>query len=147
MIKTNYTNPITVFKVSGCNFGSIGKALTFTNDLGTETEFGVYDFLTGIFTVKTAGVYQFKYDALQLANSVNHYTHIELRVDGVKAAEFLSQSPPEKKDYEPIALSSTLPLKEGQQVGVFLAGGRLYAASPSYATQFSGVVFPDQGAS
>jgi len=130
-----------------CTFGGIGKALTFTNDLGTETEYGVYDFLTGIFTVEKPGVYQFKFDALQQANTADHHTHIELRVDGLKAAEFLSKSPSEKRDYELIALSTTLPLKEGQQVGVFLAGGRLYAASPSYATQFSGVVFPDQEAS
>jgi len=101
-------------------------------------------FGTGIFTVKIAGFYQFRYDALQLANNVNHYTHIELRVDGVKAAEFLSQSPTEKMDYEPIVLLTTLPLKEGQKVGVFLAGGMLYTAKPYYDTQFSGVCFPDK---
>ena len=141
--ETDRTSPVPVFQVRNCyNPLAIGESFTFINcDFGTNSEYGVYDSTTGIFTVKIAGVYQFNYDALQQANNVNHYTHIELRVDGVKAAEFSSQSPTEKMDYEPIALSTRLPLKEGQKVGVFLAGGMLYTAKPNRDTQFSDLSF------
>ena len=141
--ETDRTSPVPVFQVRDCyNPRAIGESFTFINfDFGTNSEYGVYDSATGIFTVKIAGVYQFKFDALQQASTADHHTHIELRVDGVKAAEFLSQSPPEKRDYEPVVLSTTLPVKEGQRVGVYLAGGRLYARSSS-DTIFSGVIFP-----
>ena len=110
--------------------------------MGTNTEYGDYHAATGIFTVKISGLYQFRFDALQQANNVNHFTHIELRVDGVKAAEFMSQTARGKRDYEPIALSATLAVRKGQRVGVYLAGGRLYATSSIYHPTFSGVIFP-----
>ena len=144
--ETDRTSPVPVFQVRTCyNPRAIGESFTFINcDFGTDTEYGVYDSMTGIFTVKIAGIYQFKFDALQEVKNDYGLTYIELRVDGVKVAEFLSQSPPEKRDYEPVALSTTLPVTEGQRVGVYLAGGRLYAASPTYDTIFSGFLFPDK---
>jgi len=37
-----------------------------------------------------------------------------------------------------------LPVRKGQWVGVYLAGGRLYATSTTYDSIFSGVIFTNK---
>ena len=141
----NDMTAVPVFGVSVCSVPrGIGESFSFEkSNFETKFVYGTFTLKNGMFTANAPGLYQFHFSALQQVSKINHFTKIELRVGGVKKAEFLSQLIRGNEEYEPISFSSTLTLKQGQKVGVFLAAGELYTASPSFPTRFSAIFFSD----
>ena len=104
---------VPVFGVSVCSVPrGIDESFSFEKiNFETKFEYGTFNLKNGMFTANAPGLYQFHFSALQQVSKINHFTNIELRVDGVKKAEFLSQLIRGKEEYEPISLSSMLTLK------------------------------------
>jgi len=116
---------------------SIGYAKV---DFETKVEHGSFHLPTGIFSVKTAGIYQFHFSG-HVATDQDVHTHcFTIRVDGVVKAVFYSHTPTDETWYQPVSLTALLPLKSGERVGVYIGVGKLYEGFPQFLTRFSGIL-------
>ena len=160
MIKRGSSIP--VFAVKKCTNPNAVKDQSYAyaaTDLKTETEHGEFNLSTGIFSVKTPGVYQFQFNSnmittlSQAATACNR--QFELRVDGIVRASSYTNSAltmSSSSGYgantvtfnstvsQPVALTALLPLKNGEKVGVYPISGTIQEAEPAYVTRFSGIL-------
>ena len=131
MFIKNSSNVAPVFSVKNCSNPGAGpnQSLAYSNlEFEIRTEHGDFDLKTGIFTVKTAGIYQFQFSGhVQCVNSTSN--RLELRVGSSKVATCLNNSYSE--GYQQANISALLSLKSGQKVGVFLISGKLMDTSPN----------------
>ena len=132
-----------VFSAKICTNPSSSKGTCFSYselDFDTKEEHGEFDLSPGIFTVKTAGIYQFSFSGHVYIDAKNTVHKFVLRVCGKTQASYFIQSSTETNGVPPVFLSALLPLNIGAQVGVYLGAGRLYE-SGHYVTRFSGILF------
>ena len=118
----------------------IDTFLTFSSmDFETDSKYGDFDLATGLFTVKTAGTYLFKFSG-HVGEGANHISHrVVLRgVDGnMKADVTYTATSLEVGGYQPILLSAHTPLKIGEKIGICQANGELFDNGQVYETRFS----------
>ena len=156
---------IPVFSVKKCTNPSAVKdqSCAFSaTDFMTESEHGDFELSTGIFSVKTPGVYQFQFTGHVLSTLILNQdiaasnSRFELRVDGImKAISYfssgLTMSSPNPRYgantvtfssnvTQPVVLTALLPLKAGEKVGVYPISGTIQEAEPAYVTRFSGIL-------
>jgi len=115
----NSSNVAPVFSVKNCSNPGAGpnQSLAYSNlEFETRTDHGEFDLKTGIFTVTTAGIYQFQFSGhVQCVNSTSN--RLELRIGSSKVATCLNSY---SEGYQQENISALLSLKSGQKVGVFL---------------------------
>ena len=118
-----------------------GHSIGYANlDFETKGEHGSFHLSTGIFSVKTAGIYQLNFSGHVATNKDGHTHCYTIRVDGVVKAVYYSHTPTDEEWYQPVSLSALLPLKSGEKVGVYLGVGKLYEGFPQFITRFSGIL-------
>ena len=114
-------------------------------DFDPKTEYGELDLSTGLFKVKKAGIYHFEFNAhMKVAvagyNSGIAYTiHVELRVNGKTRAVAYRYDGSGSGANQSVVLVDLVPLKPGDEVGVFLVAGSISEDGITYITRFSGV--------
>jgi len=135
------TNVVPVFSVRYAK-GYDPKNKFYSLEFDTKTEHGDFDIKTGIFTVKTSGIYQFNFNGHAKMSTRNDRTHhFELRVNDKVKASFYISSKSEADGYQPVDLSALLNLNKGDSVGVFRVVGQLYEHYESnFFTRFSGTL-------
>lgn len=140
-------NVIPVFSVQQCinPDASRNQSLGYSiHDFPPKFQHGEFNIKMGIFTAKTAGIYQFHFSShvcLVGTNSVASL-QIDLKVDGTTKAVSFTQlsSTSVTTGYHPIDLLALLQLKPGQKVGVYLVDGKLHE-NLKVSTRFSGILF------
>ena len=142
MANKKSTNVVPVFSVKG-NSGSATKNqyLQFSSsEFNTETKHGNFDVTSGLFTVKTAGIYQLNFNGhVRLWYIRTH--HFELQVNGKRKAMSYTSSY-SSEGYHQIDLSALLYLYIGDMVGVFQIEGQLHGEPESdFVSTFSGILF------
>ena len=109
-----------------------------------RADYGDFDLQTGIFTVKTAGIFQFNFVGIVQIVMKDFTTHqFELRVDGATKALCFANSCSETKGYQNVVISTFIQLKVGQKVGMYLQLGKLHDAPNTSTTRFSSIFFPE----
>lgn len=129
---------------------TLNQYIPFSNfDIDTKTEHGNFDLGTGIFTVKTAGIYQFQLSGhvQSTIESIWHNPthHLEIRVNGkTRAISHVSETAYSGGVIKPVDLSAFMQLNSGDKVGVFLLKGRLHIdlSMHDFGTKFSCILFP-----
>ena len=137
----NSTNVVPVFSVKNLN-GSTATSRQYisfsTSEFNTETKHGDFDLASGLFTVKTAGIYQLNFNGhVRLRKFRTH--HFELRVDGKRrAVSYISSS---SEGDQQVHLSTLSHLYIGDRVGVFRIEGQLHGEPDSdFTSHFSGIL-------
>ena len=135
------TNVVPVFSVKYAK-GYDPRNKFFSSEFDTKTEHGNFDSKTGIFIVKTPGIYQFNFNGHVKMGTWNDRTHhFELRVnESVKASCYISTKS-EADGFHPVDLSALLNLNVGDSVGVYRVVGQLYEhLGSNFFTRFSGIL-------
>ncbi len=138
----NSSNVIPVFSAKGCTNPKASKNESFAysiTDFETKTEHGDFDLSTGIFTVKTNGLYHLQFTAHIETNKRVNYHRYDLRVDGIYKAVSFTQTSSENEQHQAIIISAYLPLKSGEKVGVFRVEGGLYE-DIYHVSRFVGII-------
>ncbi len=144
----NYTNVVPVFSVKNLN-GSTATTRQYipfsTFEFNTETKHGDFDLASGLFTVKTAGIYQINFNGhVRLWYIRTH--HFELQVNGKRKAVSYTSSY-SSEGYHQIDLSALLHLYIGDMVGVFQIEGQLHGEPESdFVSTFSAILFSGRSA-
>ena len=99
----------------------------------TNTEFGDYHLKKGVFTVKKAGMYQFKFTGLVKVTDSSTAYQFKLRIDGLTISVCCADST--MKGLQQIALFARQYLHVGQKVVMIRVSGGLY--EDHIPTQFS----------
>lgn len=141
-----------VFAVTTTKKAIDNQFIHFSNlDFDTKTEHGNFNVHNGIFTVKTAGIYQFHFSGhvhlgrdTIIGQETTH--HFEIRVnDETRARSYISMSGYYWGIILPVDLSAFMQLKNGDKVGVFQVTGSLHVDSHSpvsdFRTRFSCILF------
>ena len=143
------SNIVPVFAAKKCiNPDALhGESFGFSSlEFETKEEHGSFDLPTGIFTAKTAGIYQLNFSGHVLVDELTECHHFILKVDNtnytIKAVFFSRLSPiHDLKLFQPAVITSVVSLKSGQKVGVYVNVGQIYQGLPSFVTQFSGILY------
>jgi hypothetical protein len=142
ILKKPTNNEVPVFSVWKCTNPTAERDtfLTFASlDFETDSKYGDFDLTTGLFTVKTAGTYLFKFSGHvgEGANLISHCVVLK-GVDGnVKAAVTYAATSLKVGGHQPILLSAHTPLKIGEKIGICRANGELYDDGHAYVARFS----------
>ena len=132
---------VPVFSVENCTNLAAAKGESFgysTSLIDAQTEHGVFDLPTGIFTVETAGTYQFNFNAYVILDPAVSSAHrFDLKVNGETGA--VSYNDSVSTCYQPAVISALLPLNTGDKVGIFSVKGKLYQ-SATFKTRFFGIL-------
>lgn len=135
---------VPVFSVENCTNPSAVKGESFgfsTSLIDAQTDHGVFDLPTGLFTVETAGTYQLNFNAYVKLDSAVCSDHLcNLRVNGKIVAVSYNHS--KTLGYQPAVISALLPLDAGDKVGIFAFKGHLYQ-SATFKTRFFGILFDE----
>ena len=111
-------------------------------EFDTKREHGSFKLKTGIFTVKTPGLYLFNFSAHVSTFSSCRSHCISLKVDGIVKAVFDTKTSAHEKEYQAVVLSALVPLKTGGKVGVYLTEGKLFQlGTEGHVARFSGILF------
>ncbi len=139
---------IPVFSVKRCSNPkpaqreSISFAFVYL-DIETNTDHGDFDLPTGIFSVKTTGIYDLNFTAhVQTCKWIKIH-HIDLRVNGLFKAVSYTQTSSDDEEYRPITISAVLPLTCGEKVSIVLVEGGLYE-DQYHVARFTGVLLAGQ---
>lgn len=139
------TTAVPVFSVKTCTNPAAERhqSLSFSSfDFDTRADYGDFDIQTGIFTIKTAGIFQFNFVGLVQIVTKELPTHqFELRVDGGTKAICFANSSSETKGYQNVVISTFIELEVGQKVGMYLQAGKLHDAPNTCTTRFSSIFF------
>jgi len=135
---------IPVFSVMRCSNPKPAQresiSFTFVDlDIETNTEHGDFDLQTGIFSVKTTGIFDLKFTAHVQTNKWTKTHRIDLRVDGVYKAVSYTQTSSDNEEHRPIIISAVLPLKCGEKVSIVLVEGGLYE-NQYHVARFTGIL-------
>jgi len=118
-----------------------GQSIGFAAfDFETKDEHGSFHLPTRIFSVKTAGIYQFNFSGHVTTNRDGHFHCFTIRADGDVKAVFYLLTPTDEEWNRPVSLSALLPLKTSEKVGVYLGAGKLDEGFPQFITSFSGIL-------
>jgi len=135
---------VPVFSVTTINYAATNNQFIpfSTFDFGTKTEHGDFNLRNGIFTVKTAGIYQFHFSGhVHLGRDTiwqETAHHFEIRVnDKARALAYTSMSGYHWGIILPVDLSAFMQLNSGDEVGVFRVKGSLL----DFGTRFSCILF------
>lgn len=138
---------VPVFSVEICTNPAAAAGQSFgysTSVMSVRTEHGDFNLPTGIFTVKTAGIYQLNFIGhVHLTHNDNGH-RFDLRVNGKLVALSLNQSSVESAGYQPAVISALMPLESGDKVGVFASRGKIYEETGFYKTRFYGLLLLDR---
>lgn len=131
---------VPVFSVENCTnpSASSGQSFGFTTFVvEAETEHGEFDLSSGIYTVKTSGIYQLNFNAyVYLVSGVT--THqFDLKVNGETVA--ISYNYSASTGNQPAVISDVLPLDAGDEVGIFANRGKL-CQDRECKTRFFGIL-------
>lgn len=147
VLKRPTSNAVPVFSVRKCSNPTAERDtfLTFSSlDFETDSKYGVFDLATGLFTVKTAGTYMFKFIGY-VSKGPNKFSHrVAVKgVDGdVKAAVSYTATSSKDREYLAVPLSANTAMKIGEKIGIFWAYGDLYDAGHVHVTRFSCFFLP-----
>ena len=127
-----------VFAASTATRNKTGEFITYARmEFDTKEDLGVFDKTSGLFKVKTAGMYLFMFNGLY--SSASGSVYIDLRVNGTKKARSCARDQ-SGKEYGTLVVSALLQLAAGDQVGVFLRKGVL-CESQGLCTRFIAIHF------
>ena len=128
---------VPVFSASKAGQCAAGNRVTFAQlDIETDEAHGSFDKTTGIFTAKTAGIYQINFNGVA---SSKGYSVINLRVNEIDKANSYNDHAHSTEHYCSIVVSPMLKLKSGDRVDVFIKYGTLYEGTGVF-TFFSAIL-------
>jgi len=87
-----------------------------TLEFETKSEHGTFDMATGIFTVKTAGIYQFNFSGFVKTDKDNQTHFFAIKVGEDVKSCFYVHSASLKQEFQTVSLSALFPLKVGERV-------------------------------
>lgn len=140
----NPTNAVPVFSVVKCINPAPARGQSFgfsSREFQDKKEHGKFDLSTGIFTVKTAGIYQFNFSGHVTTDPISTEHYFVLKVDDVVKDVSFTRLFSSTEEFQRVSLSAVLKLKTGEKVGVFVSAGKLYEGVPEFQTRFSGILF------
>ena len=100
-------------------------------------EHGDFDLSSGIYTVKTAGIYLLNFNALVNLHARSRTHCFDLKVNDKTVAVSYNYS--ETLGDQPAVISAMVPLNVGDRVGIFANCGKLYQDKFS-KTRFFGIL-------
>ena len=137
---------IPVFSASKAVQCAAGNRATFAQlDISTnEIHGGLFDKDTGVFTVKTTGIYQFNFNGMGFNSSGSINCLVNLRVnDVITATSFTQYVAASGHLYGALAVSPLLKLNSGDRVDVFIQSGSL-SEEFGVCTFFSAILISSQ---
>ena len=137
------TTPVYFHAQRLTTFSQQGTAIPFQAEILNAG--GAFSLPEGTFRAPTPGIYHFSFSGLRAA--AHHFVHVTLQVNGKRVGSAYSGTPESNKiPYRPTSLSlqSTLELKRGDQVRLFLEAGAIGAEIPCQdCVHFSGMLLTE----
>ena len=130
------------------NFCSPGPLGFSVNETEKKRDHGNFHCPTGVFTVKTPGIYLFHFSGYyHNTRGSGHPGAVELKMNSSTTIAKSIDSDAVRRskiiEYPPIAVSALLPLKTGDTINAFANMMNLRESSPTYVTRFTGILLSD----
>ena len=134
---------VPVFSVENCINPATSRGHSFgfsTFVMEDRTEHGDFDLSSGIYTVKTVGIYLLNFNALVKLHARSRSHNFDLKVDNKTVA--ISYNYSETLGDQPAVISAMVPLNSGDRVGIFANCGKIYQDKGA-VTRFFGILMSD----